>query len=214
MPLNEFGPHHHRTMREWNLARQENGEGVSAQGHKLRLDQFPSLVNHQPMAAAYVGAGGFHHLDLLLEPFRIADIIGIHSRYVFAPRSIDSLIQCTNKGLPLPLDDAYARVQSPMAFYDCERAVSGLVIDNQQFEVSERLAQDALDRFGKKSLAVVNGHYDRNQRAPSLCICTSHPAPPSFPVLVVKLRYPVRRSARSCVGSVRVQDGRGMLSKS
>src|SRR6266852_3135811 len=107
MPFNELLSHHDRPMRERNLARQEYSERVMVQRHDLCLDQFPGLIDHEPVAATYIRAGGFHPFDLLLEPFRMADIVRIHARYVFSSRTLDPLIQCSNKGSFLPLNQLY-----------------------------------------------------------------------------------------------------------
>lgn len=58
------------------------------------------------------------------------------------------------------MEDADAEVFAGVCVADCAGLVFAAVVDEEQFEVGERLREDAVDAARKVLLHVVDGNYD------------------------------------------------------
>jgi len=83
-------------------------------------------------------------VDLPLEPISPGDIVGIEKRDELVRREIEAEITCEGYAeIDLVANDSHARVGDRVE--DLARLVGRGVIDDQEFEISEALAENAVD---------------------------------------------------------------------
>ena len=102
-------------------------------------------------------------MNLLLQSRGLADVVRVQARDVASARRFDADVQrCGRTAVLLAFDDTNSRVGH--FFGEARRSVRGSIVDDEKFEVSERLIQNACDRFTEKLLAVVDGDEYRHFR--------------------------------------------------
>ena len=91
-------------------------------------------------------------------------IVRIQERHVFADGLFKTRIARAREAAVLLGEDAHARILRRIGRKRLARLVRRTVVDAQEFEVSESLGQDRLDRGGNRRFGLVHGHDDGDLR--------------------------------------------------
>ena len=102
--------------------------------------------------------------ELPLEPVRQRDVVGIEPRDVGAPGAIQRTIQRPGETLRvLVANDDEPRIVEGRE--NLGRPVARTVVDDEQLEILDRLAQHARDGVAQEALAVLHREEDRDERS-------------------------------------------------
>lgn len=102
--------------------------------------------------------------NLPLEASRQAHVVGIHAGDVIAPREGKAPVERIYQAeVAVIHDDPHAGI--PVRAKRRESPIGGTVVDRQQFEIGEGLAEDAPDGFVEVYPPVVDGKKNRDSRA-------------------------------------------------
>ena len=96
-------------------------------------------------------------LDLFGQAGRQTDIVAVHSGDVFAPGQINAPVKGRSYAQILAIN--YQPDPRVVVGCDnCDTAVRGTIVNDEEFEIREGLFQDAFKRFADKSLAIEKRH--------------------------------------------------------
>src|SRR5262249_54272049 len=76
----------------------------------------------------------------------------------------EHLVEAGDQAAVFAHDRTHARIDRGIALDRRPAAVGRAVVDDQELEIAEALAEHAVDRLGEESLAVVDAHRDRGRR--------------------------------------------------
>jgi hypothetical protein len=92
-----------------------------------------------------------------LEPISPGDIVGIEKRDELVRREVEAEITCEwHAEIDLVANDSHARIGDRVE--DLARLVGRGVIDDQEFEISEALAENAIDCTAEMTCSIVHRH--------------------------------------------------------
>ena len=102
-------------------------------------------------------------LEAPLEPVGEGRVVGVHARDVATASLVESAIQrCGETELRLVPEHAHSRIRESVE--RAPRSVGGAVVDDDELEIGDGLAQDAEERRPNERLAVVHGDEDGDER--------------------------------------------------
>ena len=107
---------------------------------------------------------GVEQGDLPLEAVGQREIVGVHPRDQRRAGERHAVAKCPGEAGVFLADDTDTRIAPRVVGQDRARAVGRAVVDDDEFEIAERLLEDAFDRIGQMFLAIVDRHDDRNAR--------------------------------------------------
>ena len=122
----------------------------------------PPCAEHRVVTAADVGLRvSFEEGELFGEAFRRAEVVRIHEGDEFSAGGVQRPIAgaCGSR-IEFVVHQYDAVVLCGVGACDLGRSVGRCVVDDDQFEVADRLPEDVLDAFADESLCVVEWHDD------------------------------------------------------
>jgi hypothetical protein len=134
--------------------------GVIRRG--LEHGQRAAVLVDQPEVAADAGERrvGSQGLDLSGEAVGLRDVVAIHAGQELAAGEAKGFVERSGEPAIFADRQPHACVARRVVPEDRGRRVLRAVVDHDQLEVAERLAEDAVDGLGEVPLAVVDGHED------------------------------------------------------
>ncbi len=154
----------HRRMEERRAEQRVPAQGQRTLRQQMRSSPVPALVEVGDSRAhdgrMRVGA---KPLDLTLEPLGQRDVVRVEAGDVLAARFVEPAVERGGEtALPVVAQHGEARVVDLREHGG--RLVGRRVVDREQLEVAERLAQHAVDGLAQKARVVVNGEEDGHER--------------------------------------------------
>ena len=102
--------------------------------------------------------------DLPGESLRHADVVGVHPGDERRAGGVEQLVETGDEAAVFAEDRADARIEHGIAFDDRAGGIARPVVEYEELEIVEALAQDALDGLGNEALAVIDAHGDTDRR--------------------------------------------------
>ena len=155
-PAQDFGPHHHRRMRERRSPVQRCGMLRRAFGIQPDPAEFRSVRAGIEFfdAAAENGQRVVRHelRDLLFEAFRQADVVRVHARHKFRVHELQAEVERVRKPFVLLIADGVQRKPFlPFGDDGLQLRRERAVLHEDDLFRQERVARDALEDWARKA---------------------------------------------------------------